>query len=379
MNCPQCGSALPEDASLCPECGAPTVNARTNHSPEPLTSEISVALAEANLLRLRRAYDLATTKCVEILRRYPNNAPAHSLLGDIYRDRGEYSDALGWYELALQIDPANAADREKIQRIRDDLQRPAATAGDSRAWPPRTLGVGRIRIPFGLLLGLMLGCILIGALIALSMGRDSNRASMLPTVDVPRVIDPRTPPTTDTKTPQVREAPVQRPQPQVLDQDQPPSTYRPGGQPPAPQAASAMNPADREKMLLESLRAAAQAEDLMARVDSVVVDPRDARATLAITAQDAIATPESRDIIVVKSLRIADLALAQDPGLTRITVRCSAPVPDERGIQQEKVIFVGDVNPSALRQAAGRSLSIDEAMGLFSAAPWWHACMKPAQ
>ena len=377
MNCPQCGSALPEGANLCPECGAPAAEARFDRAPQSLTDDISVILAEANLLRMRRQYDPATAKCVEVLRRYPNNAPAHSLLGDIYRDRGEYLDALGWYELAVQLDPLNAADRQKIQEIQAAAQSAAAPpAGVVPAWR-RMLGLGQARLPFGLILGLMLGCVLLGALIALSVGRGENRASLLPSVEVPRVLDPGAAPPGRAQVPTVRESVPSRPQPEVPDQDRPPDTYRPGAEPAVPPAPT-VNPADRESALLTALRTAAQSEGLMARVDSVAIDPRDDGATIAITAQDAIASPDSRDIVIVKSLRIADLALAYDAALSRIRVRCSAPEPDQAGVQREKVVFIGDVSPSALKQAAGRSLSIDEAMGLFTSAPWWDPQMRPS-
>lgn len=378
MTCPQCGSALPDGVSLCPECGAPSVQARSNHLLQPLDSDISVPLAEANLLRLRRNYDLATAKCVEVLRKYPNNACAHSLLGDVYRDQGAYSEALAWYKLAAQLDPTGAADRQKIEQVEAQLASQQEMRAAEAPVLKRVLSQARGKLPFGLMLGLMLGCVLLGALIALSLSRGRTPSQMLPATRAPRVLEPGM---------GVGSAERYHPAGSRAEQPQagPPApgtseerVVYSSGREPAPAPAAALNPADKERALLEALRAAADSDGVMVTVDSVTTDPRDGGATLAIMVRDAVASEDNRGLVVAKCLRMAELALAQDSTLTRITMRCSAPVPEEGGVQQEKVVFVGDVNPTALRQAAGRNLTIDDALALFTGAPWWHPRMRPA-
>jgi len=379
MRCPQCGSGLPQGVTLCPECGARVMQEQANHAPEPVEGEIRTLLAEANLLRLRRQYDLATAKCVEVLRRYPNNAAAHSLLGDIYRDQGAYADALGWYRLAAQLDPSSTVDHEKIREI--EARRGPAHEQNATPAPTWRLALRRLRArpPIGLLLGAVLGCILIAALIALSMERGATRASMMGTLRVPRVIDPDGSPQPEQPSSVTTRRTQAGPRAAAPPEPREPAVYSAGKEPaPAPPSA-AVNPTDKEQALRESVASAAEAEGLMARVEYVTVEPRDGGATLSIVADDIVAGPDNRPIVLQKCLRIAELALAKDDALTRLTIRCAAPVPGVGGVQKVEVVFVGDVKPQELRKAAGRNLTIDEALALFSSPPWWHERMRLTQ
>jgi ribosomal protein S27AE len=374
MRCPQCGSGLPQGVTLCPECGARVMQEHTNRIPEPVEGEIRTILAEANLLRLRRQYDLATAKCVEVLRRYPNNPAAHSLLGDIYRDQSAYADALEWYRLAAQLDPSSALDAEKIQEIEARLQaakEPAATR--ARAWRGAWSRL-RARPPIGLILGAILGCVLVAALIALSMERGTTRSVMLGSMRVPRVVGAEEragpPPAGGLASTRAEPAPGA-----TSSERREPAVYSAGKQPVPSSSSAGANPIDREQALRNSVVSAAQAEGLMARVEYVTFEPRDGGATLAIVAEDIVASPDNRAIVLQKCLRIAELAAANDESLTRITVRCAAPVPGVGGVQKVEVVFIGDVNPQSLRRAAGRDLTIEQALALFSSPPWWHERM----
>lgn len=105
----------------CPECGAPT------QSDKPFLAADAPAhrdLSEANLLRVRGEIEQAERKCLSILRKFPNDPGAHTLLGDIHFDRGDWPRAIEWYELALELNPGNMIDREKLAeaRIRQDEQ-----------------------------------------------------------------------------------------------------------------------------------------------------------------------------------------------------------------------------------------------------------------
>ena len=379
MRCPQCGSGLPQGVTLCPECGARVMQEQANHAPEPVEGEIRTLLAEANLLRLRRQYDLATAKCVEVLRRYPNNAAAHSLLGDIYRDQGAYADALGWYRLAAQLDPASTVDHEKIREI--EAHRGPAHEQNATPAPAWRLTLSRLRAqpPIGLLLGTVLGCILIAALIALSMERGATRASMMDTLRVPRVIDPGESPQPEQTSSVTTRRTQPGPRAAAPPESREPAVYSAGKEPTPAPPSPGVNPTDKEQVLRESVASAAEAEGLMARVEYVTVEPRDGGATLSIVAEDVVASPDNRPIVLQKCLRIAELALAKDDALTRLTIRCAAPVPGVGGVQKVEVVFVGDVKPQELRKAAGRDLTIDEALALFSSPPWWHERMRLTQ
>jgi hypothetical protein len=74
-------------------------------------------LARANLLRMRGQWDEAVAVCTQALLRAPRSATAHSLLGDIYDAQDKHEDSRQWYRMAVEIDPANAADRAKLDRV----------------------------------------------------------------------------------------------------------------------------------------------------------------------------------------------------------------------------------------------------------------------
>lgn len=112
--CDRCGESVPADVRVCPECGAPLVPGASSDIPDVIHRD----LAKANLLRVRGDYDAAETLCLGVLRRYPNSAPAHTLLGDIADDRGRLEDAERWYELALDLDSQSANDRRKLEDVR---------------------------------------------------------------------------------------------------------------------------------------------------------------------------------------------------------------------------------------------------------------------
>lgn len=75
-------------------------------------------LARANLLRMRGDYKAAEDQCLLILRRYPNNATANVLLGDICTEKGDLEQAMQWYEMALDLTPESQAAQHKLGSVR---------------------------------------------------------------------------------------------------------------------------------------------------------------------------------------------------------------------------------------------------------------------
>lgn len=109
MECTQCGLILTGSETKCPSCGHPvTQNGLIEDQ------EINRLLADANLMRIRKRAEEAVALCTRVLRLDPANSTAHSLMGDIYHDEGNYREALGWYKLAVQLDPSNAFDAKKL-------------------------------------------------------------------------------------------------------------------------------------------------------------------------------------------------------------------------------------------------------------------------
>jgi hypothetical protein len=99
----------------CLECGAAYPS---NTYTEGSDVDIYPELARANLLRMRGEYKQAEEVCLKVLRRYPNNSSANTLLGDISAECGELDQAISWYELALDLVPESKADQEKLAYVK---------------------------------------------------------------------------------------------------------------------------------------------------------------------------------------------------------------------------------------------------------------------
>lgn len=108
MECPHCHAEIPADSSTCPECGTairPGAGKDEGIYPE---------LAKANLLRMRGDAKGAEAHLLSLLKKFPNNATAHEMLGDIFAEAGEDAQAAQWYELALDLAPDAPGLPEKL-------------------------------------------------------------------------------------------------------------------------------------------------------------------------------------------------------------------------------------------------------------------------
>lgn len=81
-------------------------------------SAVYPELARANLLRMRGDYKAAESQCLAILRRYPNNATANILLGDICAEKGDLDQSMQWYEMALDLTPESQAAQHKLEQVK---------------------------------------------------------------------------------------------------------------------------------------------------------------------------------------------------------------------------------------------------------------------
>lgn len=124
MVCPHCFQSNDAGAAFCRECGAPLKDA------EGSDQEVYQDLARANLFRMRGDSKAATDVCLGILKRFPHNPTAHSLLGDISADSGDLAQAATWYEMALDLVPDSTVDKQKLDSVRQrvSLMESAETA-----------------------------------------------------------------------------------------------------------------------------------------------------------------------------------------------------------------------------------------------------------
>ncbi len=127
--CAKCGSPLQDGSYYCEKCGAPLQLSAVSAS----HADIERLLSEAHLLRLQGQTDEAIALCTRVLNLDATNAAAPSLLGDIYREQEDYREALGWYKLAVQLNPANTADRRKLDEMIDRVFRGVRQEADQTA------------------------------------------------------------------------------------------------------------------------------------------------------------------------------------------------------------------------------------------------------
>lgn len=118
--CPQCFEINPASSTFCTLCGASLAEGKESN--EGSDTEVYNELAKTNLLRMRGQYKDAIQVCLGILKKYPNNATAHTLLGDIHAEMNELAQAAEWYEMALDLSPNSDADKQKLMSVRKRIQ-----------------------------------------------------------------------------------------------------------------------------------------------------------------------------------------------------------------------------------------------------------------
>lgn len=134
--CEKCFAMLDVGAEFCPDCGAPVGAVPGAPGSD---AEIYPQLAQANLLRMRGDYKLAENVCLAILHRFPNNATANTLLGDIAAERGDLEHAVQWYELALDLLPDSDIDKSKLAAAKKRIsERDVAETAQQLELPTRS-------------------------------------------------------------------------------------------------------------------------------------------------------------------------------------------------------------------------------------------------
>lgn len=75
-------------------------------------------LARVNMLRIRGDISSAKALCLSILKRFPESADAHVMMGDLHSEQADLMPAAEWYALALDLDHSAPGVEVKLQRIR---------------------------------------------------------------------------------------------------------------------------------------------------------------------------------------------------------------------------------------------------------------------
>lgn len=316
-------------------------------------SDLYLMLMTANVLRLRRQWELAEAKCSEVLSREPGNAAAYSVLGDISRDRGNSRDAIEWYKLALDRNPTGAADRIKLESMIDAVfsDAPRTTAGKAGAAVRRrfseavtTARSWQRPCALAVLLAAVLSVLLLIA--AYTIVLDRNAASQSAAVVPPMgafVADPVAPPSR-------------------------PGAERGLGLLPPPHEITGDISA-LELALSQELAARVQRLDPSCEVLGAEIDPVSASAAVRCLLPRLWSRASTRDSVLRAVREIAEATRAWDPRLSRLRIRFYL---DQPGIGQE-LGMTAEGSPEQLAKLGEESTT---AAGVAGTVVWWHSELR---
>lgn len=106
--CPRCGNKLVDGASPC----------RRSHVTSPA---IRALLIEAQRFKSKCAWNEAVEKCMDALKKDPENPDIYAVLGEIYEAQGRIDQAVQWYQMAeteySAVGEPVVSLQEKIRRL----------------------------------------------------------------------------------------------------------------------------------------------------------------------------------------------------------------------------------------------------------------------
>jgi tetratricopeptide (TPR) repeat protein len=385
MECKHCAAPVPEGHTSCPACST---------LPAPPSAPL---LAEANLLRTQGRLDEAISLCTRVLRQDPASAPAHALLGDIYREQGNPREALGWYKLAVQLNPTNPALRKKLDEMIDQVFQGAAR-GEQKPLPPpgqdlpdSAAGSARVRRfllalhPVHVVLACTVLALGIGALLIVGGSRPPTPRS------AGRVITPATPAPSPARESATNTHPVVAPPPPDAVELPPQATGSATVTPPTaplhsgpatrtgthlapPDAPLSPAEVDRQLELVKSaMHAEIKAAKLPAALREVTIDPR-TRMVLIDYAVARGATPtQTKQVLLYAGFHL--VWATPQAGLAPKGFTLRGYAYPQNG-PSETLALIADLAP--LRAEAARTITDYGAIAQFLTSPWWRKDLDAA-
>lgn len=332
--CPRCTAPITPDAKFCTECGNLVPAPDPSESADPCLDEAHTALAAANLLKLRGEWQEAIDKCMLVLSLDEDNAAAHSLLGDIYRDQGRFGEAMHWYRMALDLNPDSPADKTKLeQTVASSLTDNAPKRDRKAEW---ILTVKRVLAESALAIGLLL----------------------IITTIWPMIFHPGV----GTETPTDRE--LGRPQryrlPVVSENGEVPQT--PAGAVPA----APMSMSKQEDALLQALNSSPALIRHNLEVRAILIDPRNRSAVITVVCPRILQGTET-EVVVRSGLIVLREACFEEHGLDHFTVRA---VYDGTSTRPAEVRFVADAERNTVLSISPETADYAQLVGVLRN-PWW--------
>jgi len=320
-------------------------------------NDIYLMVVKANVLRLRHQLELAEAQCGEVLQRDPNNAAAHSVLGDIARDRNQLRDAMQWYKMALDLNPGNAADRAKLEAVIDRVYSRRKVIDRIRKGVKEKLGstaaeIRAERLPSALsvTLAVMAGIIIAVTLLVLVLGRGGH---------------PAPPPQRAGSTAGGFAAlPTDALEPKPIDRH--PAAISASSKPKFEEDVKPL-----EATLLEELRANARILNPQCQLARAQIDPRDGTVSVEFSMPLLWSRENTRDGILRMALPLAVAAAQWDSRISAVQLRCTA----RQEQQPERLALVAEADAKDLVKA-GEDLQRRDPASAFTAR-WWDAQLRP--
>jgi Tfp pilus assembly protein PilF len=170
VSCSNCASMNGLDSAFCRKCGVALPAEELRLAAERLDACLDDGYALFNDGRSDEALVVAES----VLASWDGSLRALTLKGLCHESRGEYGQALASYERAVEIDPASALNRIKVDQLRGKLVAPATTP------PRRGLAITGAAATVALVIA---GGALMG-----SMSAQANVPSIVKTVKSPAVV-----------------------------------------------------------------------------------------------------------------------------------------------------------------------------------------------
>jgi hypothetical protein len=318
VKCDSCGKQIDDEFIVCPFCGADVgVAARDEMLAHPVHPDVYPLLAQANLLRTRGDLRGAREKCVEALRRRPNDFEAQVMLGELHEVEGSYDDALSWYKMALDLRPEDETLRQRIEALEAEQSRIARDGAAAAEGPPKHPARLRAAISVAGLVVVVAGMVVI-PILAVHRGWSRAQDTAQP-AGAPLVTDsaPQTP----------------------LNQEPARPEARPDVQPASPAPGMGGITAE-EQALARGIQQALGSYGIF-QVAQVAVDPRDGSVAVRLAAALQGDPAAERDRIGRAAARAALQVLAREPRCMTVSVQVAVRWPRD---SDASVGFVGEMH-----------------------------------
>jgi len=307
------------------------------------SDETHAALASANLYKLRGDWQSAVDKCMEVLAADQDNATAHSILGDIYRDQGKITDAMHWYKLALDLNPDSTADRVKLEQLiahsRNDRMVRHRWLSDARTTAKRVVAEAALAI------GLLILITTIWPIIwGPPTGSENSQSEIRSPSSSPRVHLP---------------ADV-------------PETAEPTQKPVRHSLGASMS--EHEDAILQALNASPTLVQRGLHVTSILIDPRSRSAVISMFSPPAKNEPAAQ-WLARSALIVLREACFKDGGLERFTIRVVSGVIQDQ-VATTKITFVADAERNSVLSIVPETAEYPQLTGVLLN-PWWAEGIKP--